>query len=121
VNIVEAAESTSAKPAAAAAAGSKKTKVPDFAGHMLESDMQGLGPDGKLTPEEQAILDGKEGPEMAKLMKIQVVFGNTFGADKLVDLGGAPHSNLYPGDPGLHVLRQCGAEPNHRGGGRARQ
>jgi hypothetical protein len=117
VNIVEAAESTSAKPAAAAAAGSKKTKVPDFAGHMLESDMQGLGPDGKptgqtatftgaskanataeeaanhqmaLTPEEQAILDGKEGPEMAKLMKIQVVFGNTFGADKLVDLGGAP-------------------------------
>ena len=28
-----------------------------------------------LTQEEQDILDGKKGPEMAKLMKIQVVFG----------------------------------------------
>ncbi len=98
---------------------------------MLDSDMQGLGPDGKatgqratftgaskanataeeaaqhqmaLTPGEQAILDGKEGPEMAKLMKIQLIFGNTFGADKLVKLGGAPHSNLYPGAPYLGSL-----------------
>ena len=58
----------------------------------------------KLTKEEQAILDGSKGPEMAKLMKIQVVFGNTFGAEKLVDLGGAPHSNLYPGAPYLGSL-----------------
>jgi predicted aconitase len=100
--------------------------------------MQGLGPDGKptgqkatftgaskanataeeaarhqmkLTAEEQAILDGKEGPEKAKLMKILVVYGNTFGADKLVDLGGAPHSNLYPGAPYLgsmiKMLDEC--------------
>ncbi|NIP14562.1 MAG: DUF521 domain-containing protein, partial [Akkermansiaceae bacterium] len=58
-----------------------------------------------------AILDGKEGPEKAKLMKILVVFGNTFGADKLVDLGGAPHSNLYPGAPYLgsmiKMLDEC--------------
>jgi predicted aconitase len=105
---------------------------------MLTSDMQGLGPDGKptgqtatftgaskanataeeaarhqmkLTAEEQAILDGKEGPEKAKLMKILVVYGNTFGADKLVDLGGAPHSNLYPGAPYLgsmiKMLDEC--------------
>jgi predicted aconitase len=113
------------------ASKSKERKLPGFAGKMLESDMQGLGPDGKptgqqatftgaskanttaeeaakhqmkLTAEEQAILDGKEGEEMAKLMKIQVLFGNTFGAEKLVDLGGAPHSNLYPGAPYLGSL-----------------
>jgi predicted aconitase len=100
-------------------------KVPDYAKDMLlHSDMQGLGPDGKptgqkatftgaskanakaeaamrrkmkLTTEEQAILDGKEGEEKAKLMKILVTFGNTFGAEKLVDLGGAPHSNMFIG------------------------
>jgi predicted aconitase len=119
-----------------AASGSGQT--PDWAKHRLDSDMQGLGPDGKptgqkatftgaskanatageaaknqmaLTKEEQAILDGKEGPEMAKLMKILVVFGNTFGAKKLVDLGGAPHSNLYPGAPYLgsmiKMLDEC--------------
>ena len=130
LNIVEAAESKSAKPAAAAASGSKK--APDWSKDMLTTDMQGLGPDGKatgqkatftgasmadvtaesaakkgqmkLTAEEQAVLDGSQGPEMAKLMKIQVVFGNTFGAKKLVDLGGAPHSNLYPGAPYLGSL-----------------
>jgi predicted aconitase len=91
---------------------------------MVHSDMDGLGPDGKptgqkatytgaskanataekamahkmkLTKEEQAILDGKEGKE--KAMKILVTFGNTFGAEKLVDLGGAPHSNMFIGAP----------------------
>jgi hypothetical protein len=51
----------------------------------------------KLTREEQAILDGKEGEEKARLMKILVKFGNTFGAEELVDLGGAPHSNMFIG------------------------
>jgi predicted aconitase len=50
-----------------------------------------------LTEEEQGILDGKEGEEKAKLMKIVVAYGNAFGAEKLVDLGGAPHSNMYIG------------------------
>ena len=113
----------------ASAAGSKS--IPGYAKDFLTSDMNGLGPDGKptgqtmtftgasqanataetasknqmkLTREEQAMLDGSQGPEMAKLMKIQVVFGNTFGAKNLVDLGGAPHSNLYPGAPYLGSL-----------------
>jgi predicted aconitase len=105
---------------------------------MLTSDMEGLGPDGKptgqkmtftgaskadataekaaqhqmtLTEEEQAILDGKEGEEKAKLMQILVAFGNAFGAEKLVDLGGAPHSNLFIGAPYMSsmidMLQQC--------------
>jgi predicted aconitase len=126
-------------PAAAQATGaSGSSEAPEWAKHVLDSDMQGLGPDGKptgqkatftgaskananaeeaaqhqmeLTAEEQAILDGEEGPEKAKLMKILVVFGNTFGADRLVDLGGAPHSNLYPGAPYLgsmiKMLDEC--------------
>ncbi len=106
------------------ASGSRE--VPGYAKDFLTSDMNGLGPDGKptnmratytgasranataeeamrhemkLTKEEQAILDGKDGEEKAKLMKILVVFGNTFGAEKLVDLGGAPHSNMFIGAP----------------------
>ena len=101
-------------------------KLPDYAGKMLHSDMGGIGPDSKptgqkatytgaskanakaeeamrhkmkLTKEEKAILDGKDGEEKAKLMKILVAFGNTFGAKKLVDLGGAPHSNMFIGAP----------------------
>jgi predicted aconitase len=107
------------------------TGVPDFAKHFLTSDMDGLGPDGKptgqkmtytgtsfadatpesaassqieLTEDEQAILDGRDGEEKAKLMKILVAFGNTFGAKKLVTLGGAPHSNLYIGAPYMESM-----------------
>ncbi len=99
-------------------------KLPDYAGKMIHSDMDGVGPDGKptgqratytgasradakadtlaqhqmtLTQEEQAILNGSEGKEKAKLMKILVAYGNIFGAKKLVDLGGAPHSNMFVG------------------------
>ena len=117
----------SAKAAAPASSGASGTgEVPDYAKHMLDSDMNGIGPDGKptgqkatytgaskanakvaeamrhkmkLTKEEQAILDGKDGKEKAKLMQILVAFGNTFGAEKLVDLGGAPHSNMFIGAP----------------------
>jgi hypothetical protein len=122
---------------AAKKASSGTAKVPDFAKHFLTSDMEGTGPDGKptgqkatfsgvskadakadsasskmkLTKEEQAILDGTEGKEKAKLMKILVKFGETFGATKLVDLGGSPHSNLYIGAPYLasliDMLEQC--------------
>ncbi len=114
-----------ATPASSGASGARK--LPGYAGKMLQhSDMNGLGPDGKptgqratytgaskanakaeeamrhkmkLTKEEQAILDGKDGEEKAKLMKILVAFGNTFGAEELVDLGGAPHSNMFIGAP----------------------
>lgn len=97
---------------------------------MITTDMNGLGPDGKptgkpatfsgaskegatadtagskmkLTDEEQAILDGKDGEEKAKLMKIMVKFGEVFGAEKMVDLGGAPHSNLYIGAPYMSAI-----------------
>ena len=48
-----------------------------------------------LTKEEQDIMDGKKGPELAKVMKIVVAHGNAFNAERLVDLGGAPHSSLF--------------------------
>ncbi|MDX2448592.1 MAG: aconitase X, partial [Desulfobacterales bacterium] len=127
------------KAAAPASSGASKTgAVPKWAGQRMDSDMQGLGPDGKptgqkatftgaskanataeeaakhkmaLTAEEQAMLDGSKGEEVAKLMKILQIFGDTFGAEKLVDLGGAPHSNLYPGAPYLgsmiKMLDEC--------------
>jgi len=102
------------------------TSLPGYAENFLTSDMEGLGPDGKptgikatftgaskananveeamkhkmkLTSEEQAILDGSDGEEKAKLMQIVAQFGNIFGAEKLVDLGGAPHSNMFIGAP----------------------
>ncbi|MBQ9148967.1 MAG: DUF521 domain-containing protein [Oscillospiraceae bacterium] len=37
-----------------------------------------------LTPEQQAILNGSKGETMAKVMKTLVMYGETFGADKLV-------------------------------------
>ena len=37
-----------------------------------------------LTPEQQAILDGVKGETMAKVMKTLVMYGETFGADKMV-------------------------------------
>jgi predicted aconitase len=121
----QAEKSTTPAPSGTSKTGASGTgKVPDYAKHMLHSDMDGIGPDGKptgqkatytgaskanataekamrhkmkLTKEEQAILDGKEGKEKAKLMKILVAYGNAFGAEKLVDLGGAPHSNMFIG------------------------
>ena len=37
-----------------------------------------------LTPEQQAILDGSKGEVQAKVMKPLVMYGEAFGADKLV-------------------------------------
>ena len=37
-----------------------------------------------LTPEQQAILDGSKGETMAKVLKTLVMYGDTFGADKMV-------------------------------------
>lgn len=44
-----------------------------------------------LTPEEQSILDGKQGDVLAKAMKSIVVYGETFGATRLVDISGSQH------------------------------
>lgn len=64
-----------------------------------------------LTDEEQAILNGDKGPELAKVMKIIVEFGNAFRAERLVDLGGAPHSSLFTGQdyllPMIKMFQEC--------------
>ncbi|UCD24884.1 MAG: DUF521 domain-containing protein [Gemmatimonadota bacterium] len=64
-----------------------------------------------LTKEEQDIMDGKKGPELAKVMKIVVAHGNAFGAERLVDLGGAPHCSLYTGTdymkPMIDLFQEC--------------
>ena len=99
-------------------------QAPEYTSGMLHSDMEGLGPDGKpkagyrasgkgytndktpqpsqlhqmdLTQEEQDIMNGSQGEVLAKVMKIVVAHGNAMGADKLVKLGGAPHSSMYFG------------------------
>ena len=124
-------------PASSAATGT--AKLPDYAGKILHSDMDGLGPDGKpianfkatfsghtptaagpdpkkpyqmpLTKEEQDIMNGSKGKVMAKIMKIVVAHGNAFGAEKLVDLGGAPHSSMYFGvaymAPLIKIFNEC--------------
>ena len=53
----------------------------------------------KLTQEEQEILAGSKGPVMAKVLKTIVMHGELFGAERLADCGGAPHSSLYTGGP----------------------
>jgi hypothetical protein len=113
----------------------KPTKMPAYAGRLGYSDMTGFDADGKpqkgfhdrsskpqqadpkaayqmpLTKEEQDIMDGKKGAELAKVMKIVVAHGNAFGAEKLVDLGGAPHSSLFTGQdyllPAINMLSEC--------------
>ena len=45
-----------------------------------------------LTPEQQAVLNGEKGEIMAKVMKTLVMYGETFGADRLV-----PVSSQSPG------------------------
>ena len=37
-----------------------------------------------LTPEQQDILNGSKGETMAKVMKTLVMYGETFGAEKMV-------------------------------------
>lgn len=41
-----------------------------------------------LTPEQQSILDGAKGETMSKVMKTLVVYGETFGATKMVPVNG---------------------------------
>ena len=89
-------------------------------------DQFGIGPDGKpisdnltgtgsdhvvkehdpskphkmtLTQEEQDIINGSQGEVMAKVLKTIVRHGELFGAERLADCGGRPHSSLYTGSP----------------------
>ncbi len=123
------ATSDKASRAASGASGAGE-RAPDWVTSLRDSDMDGLGPDGKpvpgykatgtghartdvdpskphqmtLTREEQDILDGKKGAALAKVMKTVVAFGNAFGAAKLVDLGGAPHSSVFNAPPFMKSL-----------------
>lgn len=40
----------------------------------------------RLTPEQQALLDGSRGEVMAKVMKTLVMYGDAFGAEKMVPI-----------------------------------
>jgi predicted aconitase len=117
--------------------------VPDFAQYWRESDFDGIGPDGKqipgfrstrtgaaatktshdpsepsqgmeLTQEEQDILDGKQGEAKAKVLLTIKRHGELFGATKLVDLGGNPHTSMFTGNaflgPFLKIFTQCADE-----------
>jgi len=117
-----------------------KGTTPEWVPNLKDSDMLGLGPDGKhdpnynangsgynrsdadplkphqmkLTAEEQAIMNGDKGEALAKVMKTVVAFGNAFGATHLVDLGGAPHSSVFNAPPFMQsiidVLNVCADE-----------
>jgi predicted aconitase len=45
----------------------------------------------QLTAEEQAILDGQKGPTLQKVMRSVVMYGEAFGAERLVPIEGSPH------------------------------
>ena len=61
-------------------------------------------PQMSLTPEEQDIYDGKKGDVLQKAIKTVVAYGQLFGADRLVDLGGAPHHAVSWGSDGIEPL-----------------
>jgi len=61
-------------------------------------------PTTKLTAEEQAIYDGKKGDILQKAIKTVVAYGELFGAEELVDLGGAPHHAVSWGSDGVEPL-----------------
>jgi predicted aconitase len=58
----------------------------------------------QLTPDEQAIFDGKNGAVLQKAMNTVVAYGQLFGATRLVDLGGAPHLAVSWGSDGVEPL-----------------
>lgn len=58
-------------------------------------------PELKLTPEEQDIMDGKQGELLQKAMKTICAYGQLFGAEKLVDLDCAPHMAMSWGSDGV--------------------
>ena len=42
----------------------------------------------KLTPEQQAMLDGAQGETMAKVVRTLVMYGDAFGAERMVPITG---------------------------------
>ena len=56
----------------------------------------------KLTPEQQAVLDGSKGEVMAKVMKTLVMYGDAFGAEKMV-----PITSTYGTSAAFFVLSRA--------------
>jgi len=84
----------------------------DYQGNPIGGSLTGTGSDAglkdhdpdnphkmTLTKEEQDILDGSQGEVMAKVLKTIVSHGELYGAERLADCGGAPHSSLYTAGP----------------------
>jgi predicted aconitase len=84
----------------------------DYEGNPISDGLTGTGSDAglkeydpdrphkmTLTQEEQEILNGSKGPMMAKVLKTIVMHGELFGAERLADCRGAPHTSLYTGAP----------------------
>ena len=64
----------------------------------------------KLTPEEQGMLDGREGPLVQKCMKVLVTLGEIYGADRMVKIKNvhAPGvSYRVAGDAGLGYVKDA--------------
>ena len=55
----------------------------------------------KLTSEERDILQGKQGPTMQKVMKTVVLYGESLGAERLVDIEGDGHFVIAYAIPGI--------------------
>lgn len=55
----------------------------------------------KLTQEEIDILEGKQGATMQKILKTVVLFGESLGAEKLVDIDGNGHFVITYAIPGI--------------------
>jgi hypothetical protein len=68
-----------------------------------------------LTQEEQDILNGSQGETMAKVLKTIVMHGELFGAERLADCGGAPHSSLYTGSPWVEPVLEMFEEISDAG------
>ena len=65
-----------------------------------------------LTPDEQAMYDGKQGPAIEKSMEILVALGDIYGAEKMVNITSAQISGVsYKtiGDAGLEYLEELAA------------
>jgi predicted aconitase len=69
----------------------------------------------QLTADEQAIYDGKKGEALQKAIKTVVAYGELFGADRLVELGGAPHMAVSWGSNGVEPLLEIYRELSDAG------
>lgn len=54
-----------------------------------------------LTGEERSILEGIQGPVPQKILKSVIMYGEAFGADRLLPITGASHQVISLGSPGL--------------------